>query len=330
MMDLRGLAVTIVVVACGAPDPGAHAVVEPISAAKDQVPVKEVPVACIPTPDVASVTHAGADGNRVLYCVGGDASCFALDLATGKLERLKAPPATTPVGNGARVETTDPELKVCTGSDCKALTPKIMPGANPIRAATNAAGTAFVLLLGDAEGGKGYAEIWDVAKAKKTATFRYARGDYKCGEVAMLGDTIYVNATNCSGPTARAGLFSLKGAKIANVGKGEFGTYGNALVQLTTSTWAFLEENGNRIAIQDVAKGKILKTIDVSALWRKDGSPAKEKDKEPAMGNPGESAIVRVDDLRLAVIAGAPHNGSVAEIDTDAGTARVIRAPLCP
>jgi len=325
-MDLRGLVVAGLVAACGAPDPGVRAATEPVSAAKDQVPVKEVPPACIPTPDAASITHAGAEGNRVQYCVGGDASCFALDLVTGKLDRMKTPPVATAVGNGARVETKDPELKVCTGTDCKALTPKIMPGANPIRAATNAAGTAFVLLLGDAEGGKGYAEIWDVAKAKKTATFRYARGDFKCGEVAMLGDTIFVNATNCAGPTARASLFSLKGAKIANVGKGDFGTYGNALVQLTTSSWAFLDENGNRVAIQDVAKGKILKTIDVSALWRKDGAPPKE----PAMGNPGESAIVRVDDLRLAVIAGSPHNGSVAEIDTDSGSVRVVRAPLCP
>lgn len=324
-MDLRGLAAAVVVTACGAPDPGPRAP-GPVSTAKDQPAVKELPPACVPTPDAATITHAAADGNRVLYCVGGDASCFALDLGTGKLERLATPPAPTSVGDGARVETKDPELKVCTGTDCKALTPKIMPGANPIRAATNAAGTAFVLLLGDAETGKGYAEIWDVAKAKKTATFRYARGDYRCGEVAMLGDTIFVNATNCSGPTARASLFSLKGAKIANVGKGDFGTYGSALVQLTTTTWAFLEENGNRIAIQDVAKGKVARTIDVSALWRKDGASPKE----PAMGNPGESAIVRVDDLRLAVIAGSPNNGSVAEVDTSTGTVRVVRAPLCP
>ena len=325
MMDRRGLVVAVVMTACGAPDPGLRSP-EAVSPAKDQQPIKELPPACIPTPDAATISHAVAEGNRVHYCVGGDAACFALDLGTGKLERLKAPPATTPVVNGARVETKDPELKVCTGSDCKALTPNIMPGANPIRATTNAAGTAFVLLLGDAETGKGYAEIWDVAKAKKTATFRYARGDFKCGEVAMLGDTIYINASNCSGPTARATLFSLKGAKIANVGKGDFGTYGNALVQLTTTTWAFLEENGNRIAIQDVAKGKVAKTIDVSALWRKDGASPKE----PAMGNPGESAIVRVDDLRLAVIAGAPNNGSVAEVETSTGTVRVVRAPLCP
>ncbi len=321
-MDARGLVVAMVVAACGAPDPGVRAPGE-VSPAKDQLPGKEAPPPCIPTPDAPAISHASAEGNRVLYCVGGDTACFALDLSNDKLERLKTPPAQAPIGNGARVETTDPELKVCTGKDCTALTPKIMPGANPIHAATNRDGTFFVLLLGDAEAGRGYAEIWDVAKAKKTATFRYARGEYRCGEVAMLGDTILVNATNCTGPTARASLFSLKGNKIANVGKGDFGTYGSALAQMTKTTWAFLDENGSKIAIQDVAKGKIVKTIDVSAVWRTD---AATKD---AIGNPGESAIVQVDEVRLAVIAGAPQNGSIGEVDSNAGTVRVIRTPLC-
>ena len=306
--------------ACGAPDPGLRPGAA-ASTAKDQEPEEAAP-ACVPTPDAAAITHATAEGNRVLYCVGGDTACFAMHLASGKLERLKSPPAVASAA-GARVVTSDPKLEVCTGSDCKALTPKIMPGASPIHATTNAAGTHFIVLLGDAEGGKGYGEIWDVGKQKKLSTFRYARGDYRCGEVAMLGDTILVNATNCNGPTARAQLFSLKGAKLANVGKGDFGTYGGAMAQLSPSSWAFLDENGLRVAVQDVTRGKLAKSIDVSALWRDEGGV------KDAMGTPGESAIVRVDDGRLAVIAGSPHNGSIAEVELATGAVRVIRAPLC-
>ena len=73
-----------------------------------------------------------------------------------------------------------------------------------------------------------------------------------------------------------------------------------------------------KIAIQDVASGKVKKTIDVKALFG--GSP---------MGNPGESAIVRLGAGKLGVIAGSPAHGSVAGVDMASGEAHVVRAPLC-
>lgn len=310
----------VALAACGAPDPGLHP--GATSSAKDQEPPAPAP-ACVPSQDAAVISHATAEGGRVMYCVGGDNACFAMDLASGALTRMSAPPADPP-GGGAKVKTTSPEIEVCSGGECKQLTPKILPGASPIHAVTNSAGTVFVLLLGDAEGGKGYAEIWDVAKQRRTATFKYARGDYRCGELAMLGETVLVNASNCSGPTARATLWTVKGAKIGNVGKGDFGTFGNARAQLTLTDWAFLDENGNKLAIQDVQKGKVKRVLDVSALWRDEGSAVKD-----ALGTPGESALVRVDDDHLAVIAGSPHEGSVGIVDLASGDLRVLPAAHC-
>jgi hypothetical protein len=128
-----------------------------------------------------------------------------------------------------------------------------------------------------------------------------------------------VAANVCANPSGRGALYTAKGKKIANVGgKADFGTYGGAYTQLDEKTWAFLEENGNIIAVQDVVKGKVLKTIDVTQLFD-----------NVKMGNPGESAIVRLGSGKVAVIGGTPANGSVAIVDATSGEVKVVKAPLC-
>lgn len=292
-------------------------------------PVTNIAVAppppCIRAPEgEAVVTRASGDAARVEFCVGPEAEqCFGFDLTLATLERLTTPPPERVLA-GARVETTNPELKVCTGEGCKSLAPKVLAGIAPIHAATNADGTIAVILLGDASAGKGYAEVWDVTRTKKTATFRYARGPFKCGEVAMTGNTIYVSANTCGAPAARASLYTLKGKRIAFVGGKEFGTYGNAFARVEGTTWAFLEENGSRLVVQDVAKGKVIKRIDVSPLWTPDGQANKD-----AIGNPGESALVHLGNGKVAVIAGAPATGKVATVDLTTGEVAIARAPMC-
>jgi hypothetical protein len=319
---------------------GAQPAPAPASAAQPAPP--PLPKCIHPPDDVRSITRASGDPSRVQYCVGkAEDQCFALDLASGALDHLASAPASA-AASVAHVVSTDPELKICTGDDCKPLTALIWPGAAPIRAATN--GAFAVVLLGDAEHGQGYADVWDVAKQKKTATFRYARGDFKCGDVALLGDTIYVGASTCSSPSARGALFTLTGRKIANVGPKDFGTFGSAMTQVDATTWAFLEENGDTIALQDVAKGKLVKTIDVSALWKTEtsagsagsaGSAATGSDATPEaaaspIGNPGESTIVKLSADKLAVIGGTPANGSVAVVDVNTGDVKILRVTLCP
>ena len=276
---------------------------------------REKAVCITPPEDAASIVHASSQGTQLQYCIG-ETDCFAVDLASNTYRRLIEPPK--PATTGARVEAVTPKLDVCSGTTCTSLASKVMPGAATMRAATNADGTFAVVLLGDAPKGAGYAEIWNVAKTKKSATFRYARGDFRCGEVAMLGNTIYLSAAQCGLPAARAGLYTLTGRRIANVGGKEFGSFGSAYVHVEGATWAFLEENATRLVLQDVVKGKIWKTIDTSALF----SDAK-------MGTPGESALVRLQDGRLVVIAGSPAVGSLATIDVGTGELTVVPAPIC-
>jgi hypothetical protein len=316
-MSLRW-AMLFALAACGGTAP-AREPVKPVAVAmKAEVIVPP----CITQPDegAAVIARATADGTRVAFCIAKDTQCFALDVEAGKLEKLKEPPPPAPASE-ARVETVDPKLEVCTGESCKQLTPKVLPTATHLRAATNTDGTYAVFLLGDAAKAKGYAEVWDVANSKRTATFRYGGGEFRCGEVAMLGaKTIYISATQCGQPAARAALYRLNGSKIANVGGKDFGSYGSRFVQVSGTTWAFLEENASQLVIQDIAKGKVTKTIDVTPLFKSRGAE---------MSNPGESALVRLGDGRLAVIAGAPATGTLGVIDPTAGSLTIMPAPIC-
>jgi len=316
---LRWALVATVLGACGgAPPPAA----EPV-AAEPALPPKVAPLgpACISPPeDAAAITRARTYGSGVEFCIGQrDSECFGVEIATGTFVRLERPPSPAKSTN-ARIETTKPEVKVCTGDACVPLTQSVYAATSSLRGAANADGSLAVFLLGDAAAGKGYAEVWDVPKTKRLAKFRYARGDFKCGEVQLLGNTIYVAASTCKEPAARAGLYNMFGRRLAHVGGRDFGTFGDKHVQIDATTWAFLEENGGLVAIQDVVKGKVLRLIDLKVLW---------KDRGAAMGNPGESALLRLDDGKLVVIAGSPATGSIAAIDTTSGEIEIIPAPAC-
>jgi hypothetical protein len=312
-MNLRW-AVPVALVACGG-----RAEVASGNVKRVDPPAAAPRLACITPPDVATIEKARATGGRIEYCVG-DAECFALELASGAFERLREPPKSGDAA-AARVETQNPRLEVCKAGSCKALTPNVLPSSTRLRAATNTEGTIAVILLGDAAKGKGYAEVWDVTAAKRTATFRYARGDFQCGEVAMLdAKTIFVNATQCGQPAARAGLYRIDGRKIANVGGKDFGTFGGAVVQAEGDSWVFLEENANQLVVQDITKGKIIKTIDTTSLF---------KTTNAEMGNPGESALVRLDAGRVAIVAGAPATGSVAVVELASGAITLMPVPIC-
>ncbi len=296
------------------------------------------PPVCVPASMPAMVSMATSDGSGAQFCVGdgGEAQrCFSVDLESKKYAELDASPIAQTAGlepGSARLLVSPTEVKVCTGEGddtCKSLKPKVPKNAErPIDAAVSANGAFAVLMLGDAEAGKGVAEIWDVAKAKKSATIKYAKGDNKCGTAQMLGDVIYISASVCAGPAAKGALYSLKGKKLADVGGKDFGTYGSSGVQITATQWAFLEEGAAVIALQDVTTGKVDKTIDLLALWNPtaDGS---EGEAPRGGGNPGESALIRGGDGTLLVIAGSPAAGSIGVVDLASGDTTVIAALAC-
>lgn len=295
------------------------------------------PPPCIKGGDaMGAIGSATGDADGAQFCVsdGSSNECFKADLASGKYDKLAEPPTAqtaTVEPDDVKVETTPTEVKVCAGDDCKTVTPKVPKGSeNQLVAVANK--TTAVVMLGNTETGKGVAEVWDVAKNKKLATIKYAKADFKCGVPKLLGSTVYISASVCAGPAARGGLYNLKGKKIAEVGGKDFGTFSEVAIQVTGNLWAFLEENGSMVALQDVGTGKVGKTIQLGPLWTPEGGGSKDDDgggSAPAMGNPGESALVRGGDNQLLVIAGGPSPGTVGVIDIGTGELKVVRAPLC-
>jgi hypothetical protein len=276
---------------------------------------------CVTPPeDGTPITRATGDSNGVRFCLGTtDDQCFALRLEGLVLDHAPPPP---PVASDVpRAVVTAGKVEICLEGYCRPLP---IPG-EVTRAAVEASGDHAVVLLGDGKTRHGHAEIWEVARGRRVASFAYGHGDYQCGDVAVLGATVYINAAVCGVPSARGALYTLAGKPLGDVGGKEFGTYGGEAVELEGALWAFLEESGNRIVVEDVAKAKVTRRLDVSALWRSgDG-----KGKGPAIGSPGESALVRLDAGKLAVIAGSPNLGGLALVDVGGGPPKIVEVPRC-
>jgi hypothetical protein len=328
-----GVALSILFVACGGGG-DKKTPVKPKPEPIDDPPPKPVakPVCMKGGDAMAQIGGATGGDDGAEFCVSDGADlneCFAVELASGKYTKLETPPTPQAVAlrpTEVKVDATPTDVKVCKGDDCKTIKPKVGKNENQLVAVANE--TTAVVMIGDADSGKGVAEVWDVAKVKKTATIKYANGDFKCGVPKMLGATIFISASVCAGPAARGVLYNAKGKKIADAGGKEFGTYSESVVQVEGNVWAFLEENGSLVALQDVSTGKVQKTVDLGPLWRGDDAPA-EKGDAPTMGNPGETALVRGGAGKLLAISGGPTPGSVGIIDVATGEMTIVRAPIC-
>lgn len=314
MRQLRhgSLSIALALALAGCPFPP-----EPAPPTAPQPPAPYVPV-CIPPPDRPSpITAATARGTRVEFCVG-TGNCFAVDVEVGRLERasgLGEPDLT------ARARVAFASVDVCRGESCTSLTDTVLPAAKYTRAATDPEGRYLAMLLGDAPRGRGYAEIWQLGELRRVALFRYGSGVFRCGEVAMLDDkAVYVNAAQCGQPTAHAALYRLNGTKVADVGGRDFGTYGGRLTRVDNNVWAFLEENGKQLVVQNVVRGNVVRRIETTPVFKFGGGE---------MGNPGESAVVRLADGRLVVVAGAPAWGTLGVVDGPTGALTIMPAPMC-
>lgn len=325
-----------VVAACGGKSKPPVVTPPPVAEVKPAPPPPPPPV-CVPATEPAMISTPASDGTAVHFCTSdgaADPACFAVGLADGKYAKLDEAPATQRPGLDdakATVQTTATTVEVCVeleGGDasCTTLKPKVAKGATePLRASVNPSGTSVAILVGDTAKGKGTVELWDVKKKKKSTTIKYAKGEYRCGAVAMLGDTVFVSASVCAGPDARGALYTLKGKKLADVGGKDFGTFSTTAVQVEGAQWAFLEESAGTVAIQDVTSGEVVKTVDLVALWA--GGDA--SDGTRANGNPGESTLLRGGPGELVVVAGSPAAGNVAVITAESGELKVWKALPC-
>ena len=136
---------------------------------------------------------------------------------------------------------------------------------NQLVAVANA--THAVVMIGDTEAGKGVAEVWDVAKAKKTSTIKYARptSSAACPSCSARRST---SARRCARDRPRAAaLYNTKGKRIADVGGKDFGTYSEVAVQV----------DGQRVG---VPRGE-----------RLDGRAAGRRDRQGREDDPARGAV---------------------------------------
>jgi hypothetical protein len=281
-------------------------------------PPGAIEFACIPPAAGTRVTNAVADGTRIRYCIGDSDQCFVIDPDSTDVRSFARIAKPAPAPQGAYTETTPPRIEVCNSVDCTSLTNLVLPKVADIRAATSPDG-AFAAFLFGGTAANGYVELWDVTTSKKISTVRYARGGFQCGDIAMLGQTLLVKASVCGSPAqVRGALFNVAGKKLADVGGKDFVIGPSA--QIDDTTWAFLEDTGRSVAIQDVARGTLKKLVDTSGVFLIGAAN---------QGGSGESALVQLGDGRLAVIAGSPAVGSVATVDPKTFVVELRQAPLC-
>jgi hypothetical protein len=266
------------------------------------------------------------------FCVamGPASACYHVDLKAKTFRELPNPPPQTQLAtlepSPATVSVGANGIEVCGAvAPCKVLKFKLNKNAPPTSLAVNSSATLVAVAIA-----KGPVEIWDVVANKRASEIKYSRGDYRCGTPEFLGDVVAISADACGAPSARGFLYSKTGKRIAEIGGADFGTFGFAHTQIDSTLWAFLEEGAAQVVVQDVVSGKISKTVDLSELWKSSATGAKpNQNAAQAIGQPGESELLRGGPGQLVVIGGGPHPGSVAVVDLDHSNANVIHASTC-
>jgi hypothetical protein len=252
----------------------------------------------------------GLTTTTVSFCFDGH-SCYAADLATGAVKATgsagKDLPSLAPTSDVPQL-TKDPDsITVCKhdGSACKKLVPKhqVDPGIG-ITSAVNATGTLAAIFV---QGGTSYVEVFDVASAKHVSTFEVPNVGM-CGFVDFAGDTLDVVAVDCGDwTTAKETLYTKRGKRIAKL---PFMTNG-APVHVTDNVWAFASSEGDKVALQDVVTGKVMKSISVG-----------KADTDSPATLVGDSA-------HLVLVFGGARAGDIAVIDVATGKVTQFPAKRC-
>ncbi|MFO0746738.1 MAG: hypothetical protein U1F43_13860 [Myxococcota bacterium] len=208
----------------------------------------------------------------------GFTSCFAYDLAASTLKKEPpppAPPADGPEpkhaldGDGWKVDLDAHTVSVCAGGDCK---PLALDGKVPtefLPPSVSEDKTMIVVTLQEGgtaeEGGTAWAYVYDVATRKRLAKKKLAEDSYICGGASFVGNTVLVAMDVCAGPGGTAWLADPKKlTKIADLGPEDFGRYAPQWQRVEGDRWAFLEQGGRSVVVQDVVSGKVVSRLDLS------------------------------------------------------------------
>ncbi len=291
-------------------------------------------------PDVGPFEHAELDGDAFFGCrrepppTGSDepvVACYRFDLGSGRLEAAAVPndilhaPTYSPFPPDVAFEEASGAVVV------KASGLKLdLDGQRATSAEVDAKAERLAVVAG-ADSKPAVAYIFDLPGGVRRAKFVAGTDDFTCAGVAFLGTrALLVSLSVCAGPGGRAYLADADtGERKAWVGgrddwqawdvKAQHAPGGGA------NDWAFREQYGSEVAVQDVITGKVLRRIDLSAHL-----PLDPESKLPAT-DPQWGWLFRTTGGKLAVLnEGAGAQGVFIIVDPVAGVVdRVVKMPGC-
>jgi len=175
------------------------------------------------------------------------------------------------------------------------------------------------------------AYIFDLPGGVRRAKFVAGNDDFTCAEVAFLGArSLLVTISVCAGPAGRAYLADADtGERKAWVGgRDSWQAWDVKPLRVPgggANDWAFREQLGGEVVIQDVVTGTVLRRIDLSAHV-----PSDPVSKLPAT-DPLWGRLFHTSGNKLAVLnEGAGAQGVFIIVDPVAGVVdRVVKMPAC-
>jgi hypothetical protein len=284
------------------------------------------------TADMENVLAAfGADDTTATFCLGkegddaGSPTCTAVDLATGAYRAAAAAPVAPDAPPPALdIKQHEKGVEACKDAACRKLDlPK--PGIEdgqifPYKTAVSSDGRRVVAF----QGAGADVVFLDAATGKRVKTLKLAN-DSTCIESAhFVGESVYVETSNCAGPGGSGAVYSWAGKKLADVAPEAFNPFGAEPISVGGDRWALVGFGGGDVLVFDGKTGKQVHLIEIP-------EPAGcERCGEVLGGGPSHWSATRIAKLssgKLVTLDGA----GVSIIDPAAGKIeKTHRIPICP
>lgn len=290
------------------------------------------PAYCVTNENENTLIAFAADEKTATFCIGKETDakaapkCTTVDLGTGAYRAAAAAPPPAPVSDSFAVKQDAKGVEVCRGNACKKLDlPKPKPGEDGElkryqisasedgkRVVATGAGLAGVVFL---DGGTG----------KKLRTVKVGDDSGVCLERAqILGESVYVETSNCAGPGGSAVLYSWAGKKLGDVEKSEeVNVYGAEPVHVGGDSWAAAGFGGGSVLVFSAKTGKQVQLMEVK-------QPEDCEQCGMVLGNAAQwsaQPLVKLPSGKLVTLDGS----GVSILDPAAGKVeKTHRMPICP
>ncbi len=291
--------------------------------------------ACLPA--TASLTYVAGDEDGLQLCYNEDREGIPVACAAAVLNSspYAVAPWTRPEVRVSSVRGVDNRaVEVCEGKGACKTFPLggLLDQYSSVEqvAVVNRKIGRLAVLTGAQEDGSGppMLELYDLKSGERlrsrpmTRDRPAATSDYRCGDLAWLGDTLLVRTNVCAGPGGQSWLARGRDLRpIGLLGTAKMNTYGARPIHVAGRRWAFLTAFSRELVVQDVVRGKVLRVVKLEGLWD-------TGDEDPdwlAAWADGRVAVVKDgDDFGRVIVFGARGKTPVSTLEP------VRCAPLPP